>query len=61
MHPPERFPSHKAFQGLDPQGELPQRQGPLDAEMTRPQALQLLRSGIFRAVDDPQVLAPPAF
>ena len=52
MHPPERFPSHEALQGLDPQGKFAQRQGTLDPEMTRPQALQVLRSGMFRAVNE---------
>ena len=60
MHTPQGLAVDEPLQGFDPQGELLDRQYPLDPQAAMAKAVQVLRLGVFGAVDDPQVLAPAA-
>src|SRR4051794_21670196 len=60
VHPAQRLPPHEALQPLDPQREFPQGQRALARDAALAETLQVLRQGVFRTVDDPQVLPPPA-
>src|SRR5687768_10152825 len=60
VHPPQRFAPDESGQGLDAQGELAERQRPLRAQVSAPQPGEMLRRGVFRAVDDAEVFPAAA-
>ena len=61
MDAPERLAAHEALQRLDAQGELADGEAALGVQAALTQALQVVRLGVVRAVDDAQVLASTAF
>ena len=60
VDPPQRLPPHEPLQPLDPQGELAQGQRPLPPQAPGPEPGEVRLGRVVRAVDDPQVLPPPA-
>src|SRR5215472_6296942 len=60
MHAEQRLAPDEPFQRLHPERELADRQGPLAAEVALAQPVQVAGQRVFGAVDDPQVLPPPA-
>ena len=60
MHTPQRFTPYEAFQCLDAQRKLAGSHRPLARHATRAQTRQLVLSRVFRAVDNPQILAATA-
>ena len=53
-------PRDEALERLDAERELAQRERALRPERRAAQPLEVLRRGVLRAVDDPQVLAAAA-
>src|SRR3984893_3869899 len=56
----QRLAADEALQAFDAERELPQRQRALHAEAARAQPVEVRQHRVLRAVDDPQVLRPPA-
>ena len=56
----QRLAADEPLQALDSKGELAERQGALAGQAARTEPLQVFGGGVVRAVDDPQVLPPPA-
>ena len=58
---PSRLAFDKALQRFRPERKLPQSERPLRPQSTGAQSLGVRWRSVFGAVDDPQVLPPPAF
>jgi hypothetical protein len=58
VHPPQRLPPGGPLQRLQPERVLAEGQAALSAEVAGAQPVEVLRPGVVRAVDDPQVLPP---
>src|ERR1035437_9153214 len=56
----QRLVADESLQTFDPQGELASSEAALAGEVSRAQALEVLGQGVFRAVDDPQILGAAA-
>ncbi len=52
MNPTQRLAADKALERLNPECELPCGHTALTPKPTRPQALDLIWCGVFRAIDD---------
>src|SRR6266849_5453646 len=61
MDPVERLMAHEALEGLNAERELAHSERSLQAEATRPEALEIFWKGVFRPINDPKVLPTPAF
>src|SRR3712207_5735046 len=57
VHAVQRLTTRKTLQRLYTQRELAERETAFDAEASSAQPLQLVRPGVVRPVDDPQVFA----
>src|SRR5437764_4832338 len=60
MDAAQRLTADEPLQCLDAERELTKGERPLPAHAARSEALQVLRRGVLRAVDNPQVLAAAA-
>jgi len=60
VHAAQGLTGDEPLERLEPEGELAQREGALAAQRALAQALEGLRRGVLRPVDDPQVLVPAA-
>ncbi|GAA3040501.1 hypothetical protein GCM10020000_18780 [Streptomyces olivoverticillatus] len=60
MDPPQRLARRQPVQRLQAERVLAQGEGALVPEVAYPELGQVLRAGVLRAVDDPQVLPAPA-
>lgn len=56
VHSSERFPLDKPLQRFYAQSKFSQCQGSFRAETSGAKSFEMLRCGVFRAVDDPQIL-----
>src|ERR1700709_2084704 len=60
VNAPQGLTAREALQPFDPEGELPQGERALPRQPALAEALQVLGQRVLGAVDDPQVLPPPA-
>jgi hypothetical protein len=61
MHSSQWLVTHETLQPLDAESELADSGRTLASETARSKPRKVLVRGVFRAVDDPQVLSTPAF
>src|SRR6185369_674056 len=56
MNSAQRLPLHKSLEAFNSESKLPQRQRALSRQPSRSQSLEVVRGGVFRPINDPQVL-----
>jgi hypothetical protein len=61
MHAPQRLLADESLQTLDAESELAQGQRALVTQTASPQTRKVLIGGVVRTIDNPQILASPAF
>ena len=61
MNSPQRFPPNEAFQTFDAEREFAEGERPLVAQHPVPKSGEVFFGRVIGAVNDPQVLRPPAF
>src|SRR5690606_13277477 len=61
MHPAQRFFTHETFKGFHAKSKFAERQGALGGKSSCPQAVEMSRCRVLRAIDDAQILPSAAF
>src|SRR5580693_9597483 len=61
MDAPQRLTANETLQPFDAERELAQGQRSFPSQSPRPKTDEVRLGRVIRAVDDPQVFAPPAF
>src|SRR5262245_8826285 len=61
MDPAQRCARDEAFKRLETERKLPDGQGPLGRKAAPPKTVQVLRKIVVGSIDDPEIVASPAF
>ena len=58
VHAAQRLAPNESLERFDAECELAQRQRPLCGETALPETIQVLRKGVLRTIDDPEIIPP---